>query len=183
MGSSLTQITCQDQWLSLNKKLGKLGFSFEYKCNQFCKRIWKIHQIFDITNLKTKILAKVLLGCCKISSSSFLTDPTNQSGASGGNKVAWRCGISQMSLAESLGHSSNLNHLKRRFRLPLFRKTIQKVECLRFSVIECWQSINFWAHFELRSAFASFESQLIDASFSAHALLHGEHGCFKSHNP
>jgi hypothetical protein len=48
---------------------------------------------------------------------------------------------------------------------------------------ECWQSINFWAHFEFRSAFASFGSQLIDASFSAHALVHGEHWCFKSHNP
>ncbi len=48
---------------------------------------------------------------------------------------------------------------------------------------ECWQSINFWTHFELRSAFASFGSQLIDASFSAHALVHGEHWCCKSHNP
>jgi hypothetical protein len=48
---------------------------------------------------------------------------------------------------------------------------------------ECWQSINFWAHFELRSAFACFGSQLIDASFSAHALVHGEHWCFKSQNP
>ncbi len=48
---------------------------------------------------------------------------------------------------------------------------------------ECWQSINFWAHFELKSAFTSFGSQLIDVSFSAHALVHGEHWCFKSHNP
>ncbi len=48
---------------------------------------------------------------------------------------------------------------------------------------ECWQSIKFWAHFELKSAFTSFGSQLIDVSFSAHALVHGEHWCFKSHNP
>lgn len=62
-------------------------------------------------------------------------------------------------------------------------KQLRRLNVLGSLWWECWQSINFWAHFELRSAFASFGSQLIDASFSAHALVHGEHWCFKSHNP
>jgi len=150
MGSSLTQnymprsVTFFEQKIVTFQPKNWENWDFLSSINltNFAKE-FKIHQIFDITNLKTKILAKILLGCCKISSSSFLTDPTNQSGASGSNKVAWRCGISQMSLAETLGHPSNLNHLKRRFRLPLFRKTIQKVECLRFSVMRVLTEYQF----------------------------------------